>query len=176
MGERKLMRLFLAMLLLAGLAAAQSPDSKTLGGDAHWLFQVASGNVLKAAEKMPEEFYSFKPVDTVKTFGEIAGHVADAQYFFCGSINADGKQAPGIEKKKSKAEIVAGLKAAFAYCEAAYKATTSDNATTGVKFLNADHTRLGVLNFNSVHVYEHYGNLVTYMRIKGIVPPSSEGR
>ncbi len=171
------MRMFVAMMMLCGLAFAQAPDQKTLPGSTYGLFLLVSGNVLKAAEKMPEENYSFKPVDTVRNYGEMVAHVADSQYFFCGPVNADGKQSPGVEKNlKSKAQIVAALKDAFAYCDAAYKATTDANAATPVAFMRGERARLGVLNFNSVHIYEHYGNLVTYLRMKGIVPPSSEGR
>lgn len=171
------MRLVISCLLLCGLAFAQSPDMNTVSGSTYALFQLTSANVQKAAEKMPEEHYSFKPVDTVRSFGEMVAHIADAQYFFCGPVAADGKQSPGVEKNvKSKAEIVAALKTAFAYCDAAYQATTESNATTPVSFMRGERARVGVLNFNTVHVYEHYGNLATYMRIKGLVPPSSEGR
>lgn len=171
------MKLMFAVMMLCGLAFAQAPDQATVPGSTYALFQLASGNLLKAAEKMPEENYSFKPVDTVRSFGELVAHVADSQYFFCGPVNADGKQSPGAEKNlKSKADIVSALKTAFAYCDAAYKATTDANMAAPVTFMRGQRARLGVLNFNSVHVYEHYGNLVTYMRMKGLVPPSSEGR
>ncbi len=171
------MRILLSMLMLCGLSFAQSQDWSTVPGSTHALFQLTSGYVLRAAEKMPEEHYSFKSADTVRSFGEMVGHIADAQYFFCGTIVGDGKASPGLEKNaKSKAEIVAGLKAAFAYCDGAYTSTTDANAAAPVTLMGNPRARLGVLNFNSIHVYEHYGNLVTYMRIKGIVPPSSEGR
>jgi uncharacterized damage-inducible protein DinB len=135
---------------------------------------MAIGNVIKAAENMPEANYGFKPVDTVKSFGEIAGHVADSQYFFCSAAKGEQKAAPGVEKMKTKAEIVAGLKAAMAYCDGAYGMLTDASAGQVVKFGRGERSRIGVLQFNTAHTYEHYGNLVTYMRMKGLVPPSSQ--
>ena len=168
------MRLLFTLLAVCGLAFAQAPDQKTISGSTTALFKLASGNVLKAAEAMPESNYSFKPVETVRSFGEIVGHVADSQYFFCASAKGEQKQGPGAEKMKTKAEIVAALKAAFAYCDSAYSMMTDENAGAPVQFGRSERARVGVLSFNTVHVYEHYGNLVTYMRIKGLVPPSSQ--
>jgi uncharacterized damage-inducible protein DinB len=171
------MRLMIALFAFAALSFGQQPDLKTIPGSTYGLFQLSSNFVLRAAEKMPEEHYSFKPVDNVRSFGELVAHVGDSQYFFCGPVNADGKKSPGIEKTaKTKTAIIAGLKEAFAYCDMAYKQTTDANAATPVSFMRGERARVGVLNFNSVHIYEHYGNLVTYMRMKGLVPPSSEGR
>jgi hypothetical protein len=82
---------------------------------------------------------------------------------------------PKIEQTKtSKADLIAALKTSFAYCDKAYDAMTDASGGQTVKLFGADTPRLGALNFNNVHNWEHYGNLVTYMRIKNIVPPSSE--
>jgi uncharacterized damage-inducible protein DinB len=171
------MRILLALVALCGLSFALDQDWSTVTGSTHALFQTTSNYVVRAAEKMPEEHYNFKPADSVRTFAQMVGHIADAQYFFCGSLVKDGRKSPGIEKNaKTKAEIIAGLKEAFAYCDSAYRATTDSNAAEQVSLMGASRARLGVLNFNSVHIYEHYGNLTTYMRMKNIVPPSSEGR
>src|SRR5271169_1866912 len=131
--------------------------------------------LLRSAEKMPEENYSFKPVDTVRSYGQIVGHVADAQYIFC-SI-ALGDKNPGLkieQTKTSKADLIAALKDAFAYCDKAYDTMTDVTATQTVKLFGNDAPRLGALTVNNMHNLEHYGNLVTYMRLKNIVPPSSE--
>jgi hypothetical protein len=74
----------------------------------------------------------------------------------------------------SKADLIAALKTAFAYCDKAYDAMTDASGGQTVKLFGTDTPRLGALNFNNVHNWEHYGNLVTYMRIKNVVPPSSE--
>jgi hypothetical protein len=119
------MRLMIALFAFAALSFGQQPDLKTIPGSTYGLFQLSSNFVLRAAEKMPEEHYSFKPVDNVRSFGELVAHVGDSQYFFCGPVNADGKKSPGIEKTaKTKTAIIAGLKEAFAYCDMAYKQTT----------------------------------------------------
>ena len=133
------------------------------------------GILVASAEKMPEENYSFKPTDAVRSYGQIVGHLADAQYTFCST--ALGEKNPGlnIEKSKSsKAELVAALKEAVGYCDKAYDGMTDASGSEMIKFFNMDMPKLGVLNFNNMHDMEHYGNLVTYMRLKNIVPPTSE--
>ena len=131
--------------------------------------------LLRSAEKMPEENYSFKPTDTVRSYGQIVGHVADAQYLFCSIALGEKNPAPKIEQSKtSKADLIAALKDAFAYCDKAYDGMTDASATQMVTLFGNDAPKLGVLTVNNMHNLEHYGNLVTYMRMKNIVPPSSE--
>jgi len=133
------------------------------------------GILLKAAEKMPEENYTFKPVDTVRSYGQIVGHVADAQYLFCSIALAEKNPAPDIEHRKtSKADLIAALNSAFAYCDKAYDGMTDATAAQTIKLFGNDAPRLSALTVNNMHDLEHYGNLVTYLRIKNIVPPSSE--
>jgi len=133
------------------------------------------GIVVRSADKMPEENYSFKPVDTVRSYGQIVGHLADAQYLFCSL--ALGEKAPGLDiehNKTSKADLVAALNTAFAYCDKAYDSMTDASAAQTIKLFGNDAPRMSALIVNNMHNMEHYGNLVTYMRMKGIVPPSSE--
>jgi uncharacterized damage-inducible protein DinB len=131
--------------------------------------------LLRSADKMPEENYNFKPVDTVRSYGQIVGHVADAQYLFCSIALGEKNPALKIEQTKtSKADLIAALKEAFAYCDKAYDGMTDASAAQMVKLFGNDAPRLGALTVNNMHDLEHYGNLVTYMRLKGIVPPSSE--
>jgi uncharacterized damage-inducible protein DinB len=137
----------------------------------------AKQDILRSAEKMPEEKYSFKPVDTVRSYGQVLAHIADGQYEFCGA--AAGKHdAKGLEQTaKTKADIVAALKTAFAYCDAIYAGMTDAKAMETIPaFGGIKITRLSMLDFNVSHTMEHYGNLVTYLRIQGIVPPSSESQ
>ena len=131
--------------------------------------------LVSSAEKMPEENYNFKPTEAVRSYGQIVGHVADAQYNFCSM--ALGENNPGLkieETKTSKADLVAALKGALAYCDKAYDGMTDASGTQTVKLFGMDMPKFGVLNINNAHDMEHYGNLVTYMRLKNIVPPSSE--
>jgi uncharacterized damage-inducible protein DinB len=131
--------------------------------------------VLRTAEKVPEDLYSFKPTPEIRSLGGVIGHIADGNNLLCGMANGD-KPAfnQANEKKTTRAELVAALKASFAACDKVFDATTDANASTPVDLFGQKQTRLGVLAFNNSHMWEHYGNLVTYMRLKSIVPPSSE--
>ena len=164
------------MLLAGGLTlSAQTPDLKKLSGGARALQNQTKAAIVGAAEKMKSEDYEFAPTTGVRTFGQLVGHVADAQYLFCSAASGETNPEPGIEKsKKSKDELVAALKEAMAYCDKVYAGTTDSNVAQIVKFFGGERTRLNVLSFNTMHNYEHYGNMVTYMRIKGLVPPTSE--
>ena len=129
----------------------------------------------RSAEKMPEENYGFKPVDSVRTYGQIVGHLADAQYLFCSLALGEKNPAPDIEHTKTtKADLIAALNTAIAYCDKAYDTMTDAKAVQIIKLFGGDSPRLSALTVNNMHDLEHYGNLTTYMRIKGIVPPSSE--
>ncbi|HEV8608474.1 MAG TPA: DinB family protein [Thermoanaerobaculia bacterium] len=139
------------------------------------VYQGVKAIVLRSAEKMPEENYSFKPTEVVRSFGQIVGHLADAQYTFCSKVL--GEKRPEIkveETKTSKADLMASLKDAFAYCDRAYTNMTDASGADTIKFMGRDTPKLGALTTNSLHTVEHYGNLVSYMRMKGIVPPSSD--
>jgi len=133
------------------------------------------GFVLRTAEKVPEDLYGFKPTPEVRSLGAVIGHVADGNNLLCGMANGD-KVAPNQtnEKKTTRADLVAALKASFAACDKVFESTTDANATAPVDFFGQKQTRLGMLAFTTSHMWEHYGNLVTYMRLKNIVPPSSE--
>jgi uncharacterized damage-inducible protein DinB len=131
--------------------------------------------VLRTAEKVPEDVYSFKPTPDVRSLGGVLGHIADGNNLLCGMANGD-KAAPNPvnEKKTTRADLIAALKASFAACDKVFEGTTDANSTTPVDFFGQKQTRLGMLAFTNSHMWEHYGNLVTYMRLKNIVPPSSE--
>jgi len=157
----------------AGNAASANP----LVESSKVFYLNAKQDILRSADKMAEEKYAFKPVDSVRSYGQVLAHVADGQYEFCGAA-ASKHDEKGIEQTaKSKAEIVAALKAAFAYCDAIYAGMTDAKAAEMIPaFGGAKITRLSMLDFNVAHTMEHYGNLVTYMRIQGMVPPSSESQ
>ena len=139
------------------------------------MYTMLSSVVVAAAEKMPEESYSFKPSPDVRSFGQLVGHLADSQYYFCGLAAGETKSSGGVEKNKtSKADLVAALKEAVAYCSTVYAGMTDAKGGEMVKLMNNDFARMTVLAANVAHDYEHYGNMATYMRIRGIVPPTSE--
>jgi len=157
-------------LACAVSASAQSPFS----AETKSFYTQIKNTLIKSAEKMPEENYSFQPTPEVRTFGQIIGHLADAQYEFCAPVKGEKKSSTVEKTAKTKAELVAALKEGFAYCDPIYASLTDTAAAEKVKFFGRDMTKLGVLNFNIAHSNEHYGNLVTYLRIKGLVPPTSE--
>jgi uncharacterized damage-inducible protein DinB len=164
-------------LSLSGALLCAQTVTDPLSGGIKGIYNMSRSDVVRAAAKMPEENYSFKPTPEVRSFGQIIGHVADAQYLFCSAALGETNPAPGIEKSKtSKADLVQALNDAFTYCDKAYSAMTDAHAADMVKFFGRDQPKLAILAFNSAHNMEHYGNLVTYMRIKGLVPPTSEPR
>ena len=180
---RKLCSVPVLLFAAAALASAQEPASTTaktaspnpISSSHSKMYTMLSGVVVSAAEKMPEENYSFKPTPEVRSFGQLVGHLADSQYFFCSMAAGETKSSGGVENNKtSKADLTAALKEAVAYCKGVYADMTDAKGAETVKLMNTDFARLSVLAANVAHDYEHYGNMATYMRIKGIVPPTSE--
>jgi len=169
------MKLLGILLIVTCAAQAQAPDLKSASSYPKMVQKQVTGWIERAAEKMPEEQYAFKPDPAVRSFGQILGHIADADYLFCSAFLGENRPSPLIEKTKTtKAELTSALHDAFAYCSRAYDALTDANANETVKAFGGERNKLGVLWFNASHNLEHYGNLVVYMRLKGIVPPSSE--
>jgi uncharacterized damage-inducible protein DinB len=136
-------------------------------------------DLAEAAAKMPEADYTFKPTPDVRSFGELVGHVANANFYFCSQANGEASPAQtNYEKATMKAELVKGLNDALAYCDGVYSGTTDAGFTEMVKTRlpgsNGDNPRGAVLIFNVGHNNEHYGNMVVYLRLKRLVPPSTE--
>jgi uncharacterized damage-inducible protein DinB len=157
-------------------ASAQGQTNRIAAGQ-KFLHTMVKNNIVGSAEKMPEANYSFKPAPEVRSYGQLLGHIADAQYLFCSAVLGKPNPASGIEKSKtSKADLVKALNEAFAYCDTAYDSLTDVEAGAVVKFFGAEQAKTTVLSFNTAHNNEHYGNIVTCLRMKGLVPPSSERR
>ena len=132
-------------------------------------------NILKAAEKMPEENYRFKPTPDIRTFGALVAHVADSQTRACNALRGVAKEATAGQKT-AKADIVAALKDSIADCDSAYDSLTDATAAEMVKMGQRQATRMGALAGTVAHDNEEYGYMAVYLRLKGVVPPSSEGR
>jgi uncharacterized damage-inducible protein DinB len=174
----------LSVIPLCGQSAPQAP-SKDLS---LWLRNSYTTNrkyLTRTAEKMPEEFYGLRPgaQPEVRTFAQLIGHLANFNYRWC----SDGKgeknpmETTDFEKLTVKADLVKALNSALNYCDGAYATLTDANSMDLVQGTRDDGTKAPVLRIsrffsNVAHNNEHYGNLVTYMRIKSIVPPSSEPR
>jgi uncharacterized damage-inducible protein DinB len=156
-------------------ASAQNPVSDSLRSS----WNSVKRNIRESAELMPEEHYTFKPTPDVRSFGEILAHVAGASFEFCAS--ARNEAAPFAEdafvgKMTTKAQIAKVTTDAIAYCDGAFAALTDVNAGEMVvqPFGGSKRTtRVNSLVGQIGHDNEHYGNLVTYFRLKGLVPPSS---
>ncbi len=168
-------------LTLTLIVAAQQPPAAAPANpitvSEKGLYSFISGAVVGAAEKMPESNYDFKPTPEVRSFGQLVGHVADANYNFC--AQAIGEEAPvkGIEKSKTtKADLVVAVKGAVAYCNQAFDKMTDAKGSEITKFSRFQLAKLSLLSLNTAHTDEHYGNMVTYLRLKGIVPPTSESQ
>lgn len=170
------MRLIVFALSAASALLAQAPDMKTASSYALSVQAQLRRNIERSAEKMPEESFGFRPSPDIRTFAELMGHIANAEYLFCSAALGEANpNTVNLEKeKKTKADVVAAVKGAFAYCEKAYANMSDDRIGEMAKMGNGERNKLGVLFYNNTHTNEHYGNLVTYMRIRGIVPPSSE--
>jgi uncharacterized damage-inducible protein DinB len=178
-------------------AFGQTPPAPPTGGPVtaalNGSFTTIGRYLTASAEKMPEANYTFKPTPEVMSFGELLGHVADTHFSYCSRVKGEKNPNDGnnIQKKATKTEIQKGLADSIAYCSAVYKEMTDAKAleplpapvpppaapSTGqAQTPPPPRPKLGPLMGNITHDWEHYGNIVTYLRIKGLVPPSSEPR
>ena len=159
-----------AALIGAGALQAQNTSS----AEALANHQTVKTNIMKAAEKMPEDSFGFKPTPAVRNFGELIAHVADAQMGICGVVKGEMKRGDAASKT-TKADLIAALKASNDYCDAVYSTMTDADGLATVKSPLGSRSRLGMLNFNVIHDNEMYGTMAVYLRLKDIVPPSTEG-
>ena len=139
------------------------------------LFDVTKTNIMATAEILDEDLYTYRPTEEVRTTGQILAHIADWQYVFCSAAagEANPKAENFEETRTNKRAIIAALEIGFAYCDRIYEETDDEKAASVTPLFGRPNTVAGALAFNNAHNHEHYGNLVTYMRINGIVPPSS---
>jgi len=137
------------------------------------IFTGVKTNLMRAAEAMPEENYAFAPTPEVRTFGKLIGHVANANYSYCaGALGEASPNKANIEEAVTdKAGLVKALQESFTYCDRAFAIDDMQAMQ-----MNGQRMRLWNLVQNTSHDNEHYGNVVTYMRLKGLTPPSSMGR
>lgn len=172
--------LLLAMLATAGSHSAAQAPPPAAGAVAKSLqdsWNSAKRNITESAKLMPEEHYAFKPADSVRTFGQILGHIAGANHIFCAS--AKGTTTNIAEDQFEKGPITKGvvkpLADSMAYCDSVFAGLTDAQLAQPIDlpFGMGKGPRSAAIVGNISHLNEHYGNLVTYMRIKGIVPPSS---
>jgi len=165
------------MLMIAALAGACALNAQNpLSTEVKASYTGVKNNLIKAAEKMPEEDYSFKPTPEVQTWAQRVAHIADANAGSCGRIKGETKSV-GAASKTSKADLVAALQESFAYCDGVFDSMTDADAVTTVSGGRGPARSKLALEWGVVtHSNELYGVMGVYLRLKGIVPPSSEPR
>ncbi len=183
-------KLFVVALLplLTIPAAAQTGQQPTANPLSTWLHQAFvnnRNNIVRSAEKVPEENYLMRPglQENVRSFGAQLGHIANYNYLWCSQAKGEKNPNAGnnLEELTTKAELVKALNEAFDYCDAVYTALTDKSGTEMIDITQENgrqtrNLRMALLILNYGHNNEIYGSMVTYMRIKSIVPPASEPR
>jgi uncharacterized damage-inducible protein DinB len=183
---RSVIAVLAAILVMPSASPAQTSDggvgaelSTSTAASLNNLHMTIRRNLIEAAEAMPPADYAFKPTPQIRSFAELLGHVAFANFYFCAM--AKGEAPPSLvnfERTVSdKQGLVKALGDALNYCDGVFKETTDTNANQQVKISgpggSGQSTRALVLMFNVTHNNEHYGNVVLYLRLKGIVPQST---
>jgi len=178
-------RMALIVLAAGAVACGQAtpeppPVSSDITSSLLEPYEGAKSYITRAAEQMPEADYGFKPAgtaDEVRTYGRILAHIADANYTFCSAVSGEAPPATSVEETMTaKADITTALADSFAFCDRAFGSVNDQTGAMAVRIeaFDMDSTKLGALALNTAHDLEHYGNLVTYLRVKGLVPPSSQ--
>ena len=170
-------RLSIALLTLcAAPALAQAPASPAnpAVSSVAGVYAPVRAYLAAAAEQMPEADYGFRPTPEVRSFGQLIGHIANAQFMICSmALGETSPATQNYEQVTAKAALIEALRASSALCDRAYQQSDAAAMQTG-RLFGQERTRLAMLALNAAHDFEHYGNIVTYMRLKGMVPPSSQ--
>jgi uncharacterized damage-inducible protein DinB len=169
----------LSLTALLGVAPSHpvAPTAPSALAADREIWTIVMGYVTAAADQVPDSSYSYRPVPTVRTFGQVIAHIAGSQNMFCAQALGDkAANDPDIIERTTtgKAALVAALKASIEHCQKAYAMTDADAMKQTDKVFVGERTALWALLYNTVHDDEHYGNIVTYMRMLGMVPPSSQ--
>ena len=167
--------------MIAALSISPAPVGAQAGdatlASVKTTYDVVKGYITKSAAQVPQDKLTYQPTKEVRTMGQLFGHIANSSGLICATAAGMKPPAAGdAEKLTTKADLEKAVAAGFAVCDQAFKAITTANANEPVELFGMKHTRIGALGFNAAHLFEHYGNLVTYMRINGMVPPSSAGK
>jgi uncharacterized damage-inducible protein DinB/cytochrome c553 len=182
--RKRSVALFLSLVVPALPALAQAPAPNPLDADnpgsaaLRQFYTIAKRNILRGAEKMPEADYAFRPTPEVRSFAELLAHIAEGQYLFCSSLKGEPNPVSArgeLEKSKTtKADLLPVLQASFDYCDPVLASLTDAQLGDKVQFFGRERTKSVPATLTVAHTWEHYGNMVTYLRLKGLVPPSSE--
>ena len=162
------------------IALAQTPAAPqtfTLSGNMVRGYQNIERNLLEAAEKMPEADYAFKPTPEIRPFGELVAHVALSQFGTCAALKGDVTPPHKDEKedaKRSKGDLVALLKESAAYCDPVLTSLKDEDLPVLTKSGQNQAAKGLFLAGTVTHGNEMYGTMAVYLRLKGLVPPSTE--
>ena len=160
---------------MAPMPGMTPPPSNGPASEVQLSYNRLKPNVLKAAEKMPPADYQYKPTPEIRTYARIVNHITEAQFRTCATLNGGKFDATKVPSDTAdKAAVLAGLKASFDECDKAYAALTDANVTEMMPMGQSKRTRIGLTWGNVSHDNEQYAELSTYLRLKGLVPPTAE--
>ncbi len=165
------------MILTSNLATAQqAPPPRGLAEGLKASYAQIKANLTEAAGKLGDADYAFTPNPEIRSYGGQLGHVADAQFSFCAAASGapNPMQGQSLEKKTSKAEIVKGLNDSFEFCDKVFNELTDANATQLMTQGRGQVARGAILTNVIAHDNEEYGIITVYLRLKAMVPPSTE--
>lgn len=166
---------FAALTLLPLPVSAQSTADNSFTGAIRDQLEMIKAPIIRTAEKVPEELYVFRPTSDVRSFAQLIGHIADGNHTLCGLAVGMKPGSTNIEATvTTKNGLQKALADSFSFCESIVAKMDDKKGAEVIKTFLGMQPRLMVLAFANSHANEHYGNLVTYMRLKGIVPPTSE--
>ena len=173
---RKLITLaILALPATAFAQAAAAPGATGPAAEVQTSYNRLKPNVIKAAEKMPAEDFGYKPTPEIRSYARVINHITEAQFHTCTTLNGTAFDKASVPSDTATKEvIVAALKASFAECDKAYGALTDTNILEVGTMGPMKRTHIGLAWGNVSHDNEQYAELSTYLRLKGLVPPTSE--
>ena len=165
-----------ALVCLAAAGPRAQTTSPYIAEIKRYYYETVKRNLSGMADKMPEEHFAFKPVPAMRSFGEAVAHVADAQARNCNLASGAGSKTLDAGKKRTKAELQTALKESFAICDGVFAGFTDAQANEMVKMGQSDFqlSKLSLLVSMISHSNEQHGYMAVYLRLKGLVPPSTE--
>ncbi len=161
---------------MAPMPGMTPPPSTGPSSEVQLTYNRLKPNILKAADKMPDADYQFKPTPEIRTYARIVNHITEAQFRTCATMNGSKFDAGKVPSDTAdKATVIAGLKASFDECDKAYAALTDATVAEMMPMgPTSKRSKIGLAWGNVSHDNEQYAELSTYLRLKGLVPPTAE--
>ena len=160
---------------VSGVALAQAPAGPSgPAAEVQRYYATVKANILKSADEMPADGYSYKPVPDIRVYARVLNHVTEAQFRSCGAMNGVKDPTKPPADTADKAAVVEALKASFAECDKAFATATDANLSDSFQLGQGKRSRIGLLWGTAAHDNEQYATLALYLRLKGLTPPSAE--